>query len=59
MPILFVKKLGEEIQFCINYKRLNTITKKNCYPILLIKETLAQLEGVKYLTKIDIHQAFY
>ena len=28
-PILLAKKLGEGIQFCVNYKGLNTITIKN------------------------------
>ncbi len=58
-PVLFMKKLGGGIRFCIDYQRLNTITKKDCYLIPLIEETLAQLEGAKYFTKIDIHQAFY
>ena len=58
-PVLFIKKPRGEIRFCVNYKRLNTITKKDRYPIPLIKKTLAQLEGTKYFTKIDICQAFY
>ena len=58
-PVLFVKKPGGEIRFCVDYRRLNTITKKDHYPIPLIEETLAQLEGAKYFTKIDICQAFY
>ena len=28
-PILLAKKLGGGIQFCVNYKGLNTITIKN------------------------------
>ena len=39
-PVLFVKKSGREIRFCVNYQRLNIITKKDWYPISLIKETL-------------------
>lgn len=31
------------------------MTKKNYYLILLIEETLAQFEGAKYTTKIDIY----
>ena len=58
-PVLFVKKPGGGIRFCVDYKRLNAITKKDRYPIPLIEETLAQLEGAKYFTKIDICQAFY
>jgi hypothetical protein len=43
VPILFVKKPGSRIRFCINYRKLNTITKKNTYLIPLIEETLAAL----------------
>ena len=59
LPVLFVKKAEGGIQFYVDYRRLNAITKKDCYPIPLIKETLAQLEGAKYFTKIYIHQVFY
>ena len=59
LPVLFVKKLAGGNQFCVDYKRLNTITKKDHYPIPVIEEILAQLEGTKYFTKIDICQAFY
>ena len=58
-PVLFVKKPSRGIQFYVDYRRLNAITKKDRYPIPLIEETLAQLEGAKYFTKIDIRQAFY
>ena len=54
LPVLFAKKLGRGIQFCVDYRRLNAITKKDRYLIPLIEETLAQLEGAKYFTKIDI-----
>ena len=58
-PILFVKKPGEGIQFCVDYRKFNAITKKDCYLIPLIKKTLSQLEVAKYFTKIDIYQVFY
>ena len=40
--VLFIKKPEGEIRFCVDYKRLNTITKNDYYLIPLIKETLAQ-----------------
>ncbi len=58
-PVLFVKKPGGGIRFCVDYRRLNAITKKDRYPIPLIEKTLAQLEGAKYFTKITIRQTFY
>ena len=59
LEVLFVKKLREKIEFCIDYKRLNAIIKKDCYLILLIKETLAQFKNAKYFIKINIRQNFY
>ena len=50
--VLFVKKLRKEIEFCINYQKLNTITKKDCYLIFFIKEILAQFENIKYFVSI-------
>lgn len=32
------KKPGERIRFCINYQKLNTITKKNAIPYLLLRK---------------------
>ena len=58
-PVLFIKKSGRGIQFCVDYKRLNAMTKIDHYPIPLIEEILAQVEGTKYFTKIDIYWAFY
>jgi hypothetical protein len=45
--ILFAKKLDEDFQFCVNYRKLNVIIKKNRYSILLIVETIAKLFKVK------------
>jgi hypothetical protein len=55
---MFVKKLGEGICFCIDYRLLNAITKKNRYLILLIKETMANIAGCRIITKLDIRKAF-
>ena len=39
--VLFVKKPDRSLQFCINFQKLNQITYKNCYLLLLINKTLA------------------
>ena len=46
------------MRFCVDYRKLNALTKKDRYPLPLIKETLARIAGCKYLTKIDIIAAF-
>ncbi len=39
--ILFTRKADGGLHFCVNYYKLNAITKKDVYPILLLDETLA------------------
>jgi hypothetical protein len=55
---MFVKKLREGIRLYINYRLLNTIIKKDCYLILLIKETMANIVGYRIITKLNIQKAF-
>jgi hypothetical protein len=58
-PVLFVRKPNSSLRFCIDYRKLNTITRKDRYPLLLIDETLARISRAKIFTKLDIRQAFY
>ena len=57
-PVLFAKKPGGGLRFCIDYRALNNITIKNRYPIPLIQETLYYLSKAKFYTKLDIIAAF-
>ena len=59
LPVLFAKKPRGGQQFCVNYCKLNAITKKDVYLILLIQETLTYLAQAKVFTKLDVQQAFY
>ena len=56
--ILFVVKSNESLRFCVNYRKLNVVTKRNRYSILLIKETLAQITNCKYFIKLNIIVVF-
>lgn len=58
-PILLAKKPGGGVRFCVDYRKLNELTKKDAYPLPLIEETLAQLKRARIFTKIDIRQAFF
>ncbi len=55
---LFVKKLEEELCFCVNYRDLNAITVKNRYFLPLISETLNHLNRAKIFIKLNIIFAF-
>lgn len=58
-PLLFVKKPDGNLRLCVDYRKLNNITRKDRYPLPLIDETLARLNQAKIFTKLDIRQAFH
>ena len=41
--VLFVEKLNEELRFCVDFKKLNVIIKRNRYFISLIDEILIKI----------------
>ena len=43
----------------MNYQGLNNITRKDYYPLPLIKETLSGISKAKYFIKLDITVVFY
>jgi transposase InsO family protein len=58
-PVLFVRKPGGGLRFCVDYRALNRITKKDRYPLPLIRETLDNIGKAKWFTKVDVVQAFH
>lgn len=58
-PVLFVRKPGGGLRFCVDYRALNTISRADRYPLPLIKETLAKLSKCKWFTKLDVRAAFH
>ena len=57
-PVLFAKK-EKGLRFCMNYRGLNNITKKNRYPLPLIKKILSGISKARYFTKLNITAIFH
>ncbi len=52
--ILFAEKKDESLRFCIDYRKLNALIKRDRYSLPLIDETLARIQESKYLTWLNI-----
>ena len=58
-PILFAPKKDGGLWMCIDYRGLNAITIKNCYPLPLITKIMDQVAGAQYFSKVDLKDAYH
>ena len=57
-PVM-VKKSDGTTRFCIDYRDLNHVTKKDAYPIPSMESILDRLRKARYISKIDLKQAYH
>ena len=53
-PVVLVQKEDGTLRFCINYRKLNAITRKDAYPNPRIDDTLNTLAGSTWFTTLDL-----
>ena len=58
-PVLFIKKKDGSLCLCVDYRGLNKLTKKDCYPLPLIADLLNSPSCVKVYSKIDLRHAYH
>jgi len=56
--VLFAFKANEDLRFCVNYRKLNVIFKRNKYSLSLIDEIIDKIVSCKHLTRLNIISTF-
>ena len=58
-PILLDKKVDKSLWLCVDYWRLNNITIKNGYLLLLVDKSLNCLDHAKQFTQLDLTSVYH
>ena len=58
-PIVVVDKKDGTKRFCVDYRAVNKILKKNSYPLPRIDDVLANLQGSQYFTCLDLRSGYW
>ena len=58
-PIVLLTKKDGSTRFCIDYGRLNDVTRKGTYPLPHINETIETLSGAGWLSTLDLPSGYW
>lgn len=58
-PVLVVGKKDGKPRFCLDSRKLNSVTKKDAYSLPYVSEILDNLKDARFLSSIDLSKAFW
>ncbi|KAJ8349818.1 hypothetical protein SKAU_G00249480 [Synaphobranchus kaupii] len=58
-PAVLVQKKSREWRFCVDYRRLNSATTKDSYPLPRIDEALYHISGSSWFSSLDLRSGYW
>lgn len=57
--MIIVRKKDGNYRFCVDFRRFNATSDKDAYPLPHIATTLDKLQGVKFLSTLDLKSRYW
>ena len=58
-PVVIVPKPDGTIRLCVDYRKLNSVTKMDAYPIPSMEKMIETIASAKYISTIDLTKGYW
>ena len=58
-PCVLVQKKDGSTRFCVDYRKVNDLTRTITYPLPLIDDLLQQLDRCRFMTSLDLRSGYW
>ena len=58
-PIVMARKKNGTYRFCVNFKKVNDVSRKDAYPLPYINAILDKLRKARYISSLDLKEGYW
>ena len=58
-PVTSQRKPDGKIRFCVDFRKVNALSKENTYPLPRVNDLVDKIEAATYITKVDLVKEYW